>query len=144
MGSGHAGVRQLLVVRPEIIKLDRSLVAGCDSDPGKRAMIESLTVLARGTGAAVCAERVEDLAQLENLAALGVVLAQGFALGAPAAGWTALTEPILVASGPAGGGMPPARRQAPDGAEDDERSLVWPATPFVAASRELAGCEDED
>jgi hypothetical protein len=40
-GAGYAGLQHLMLLRPDLVKLDRSLVA-CDRDPAKGALIEML------------------------------------------------------------------------------------------------------
>ncbi|HEY6708046.1 MAG TPA: EAL domain-containing protein [Actinomycetota bacterium] len=41
-GTGYAGLQHLMLLRPDLVKLDRALVAGCDRDPAKAALIEML------------------------------------------------------------------------------------------------------
>lgn len=89
-GAGYAGLRQLLILRPDIIKLDRSLIDGVDVDPVRQAMVKALVGFAAQTGATVCAEGVETLEQAKELASLHVDLAQGYALARPAGPWPAL------------------------------------------------------
>ena len=60
-GAGYAGLQQLIRVRPDIVKVDRSLVAGIHEDASKLALLEALAYFATTTGAAVCAEGVEEL-----------------------------------------------------------------------------------
>jgi EAL domain-containing protein/GAF domain-containing protein len=74
-------------IQPDIIKLDRSLVANVDSDPAKAALIDSFVRFARRTGATVCAEGIETPEELKVLADLDVGLGQGFGLARPAAPW---------------------------------------------------------
>jgi EAL domain-containing protein (putative c-di-GMP-specific phosphodiesterase class I) len=86
-GEGYAGLRQVMSMRADIIKLDRSLVADVNTDPAKVALIGSLVHFARSTGAAICAEGIETLDELRVLIHLGVAYGQGWALGRPAADW---------------------------------------------------------
>jgi diguanylate cyclase (GGDEF)-like protein/PAS domain S-box-containing protein len=86
-GSGYAGFTQLMRVRPDLIKLDRAVVAGVDQDAAKSALIESFVAFASRVGARVCAEGVETLEELRALADLDVHSAQGYVLGRPAAEW---------------------------------------------------------
>jgi diguanylate cyclase (GGDEF)-like protein len=86
-GAGYAGLQQVIRVAPDILKVDRSLVHGAHSDPSRYALLEALVSFAGTTGAAVCGEGVEDLADLRALAALDATYAQGYALARPAAGW---------------------------------------------------------
>jgi diguanylate cyclase (GGDEF)-like protein len=86
-GAGYAGLQQVMRVHPDIIKLDRSLVADVDSDPAKAALIDAFVRFARGTGAVVCAEGIETAAELRVVAELDVTYGQGFGLARPAAPW---------------------------------------------------------
>ena len=65
-GAGYAGLQQLIRVRPDIVKVDRSLVAGIHEDASKLALLEALAFFATTTGAAVCAEGVEELTELRR------------------------------------------------------------------------------
>src|SRR4051794_22183132 len=85
-GAGYAGLQQLIRVAPDILKLDRTLVHGAHADVNRQALLEALIGFASSTGAAVCAEGVEDLADLHALVDLGVSYAQGYGLARPAAG----------------------------------------------------------
>ena len=93
-GAGYAGLQQLIRLRPDIVKVDRSLVAGIHADASKRALLEALARFAGTTGAAVCAEGVEELAELRALAGLDVTYAQGYALARPAPAWPAIPAAV--------------------------------------------------
>lgn len=88
VGAGYAGLTQVMRLRPDVLKLDRSLVAGMSSDPVKGAMIDALARYARRIGAGVCAEGIETHQDLQALADLDVTHGQGFVLGRPAGRWT--------------------------------------------------------
>jgi diguanylate cyclase (GGDEF)-like protein/PAS domain S-box-containing protein len=92
-GSGYAGLKQLMRLRPEVIKLDRSLVDGLSADLAKRALVESLVRYARRIDAGVCAEGVETLADLQTLADIDIETAQGYVLARPSAPW-AEVDPV--------------------------------------------------
>lgn len=83
-GAGHSGLQQILKMRPDLIKLDRSLIEGIGDDPGRRALAAALTMFARDTGSRLIAEGVETEAELAMLRALGVDKVQGYLLGRPA------------------------------------------------------------
>jgi EAL domain-containing protein (putative c-di-GMP-specific phosphodiesterase class I) len=72
----------MLRLRPEIIKLDLSLVQGHEA-PYHRAVIHAITSWAEEVGALVCAEGIETAEQRTELAALGVHLGQGYLFGRP-------------------------------------------------------------
>jgi diguanylate cyclase (GGDEF)-like protein len=103
-GAGYAGLQQLIRVAPEILKIDRSLVHGAHADPSRYALLEALVSFAGTTGAAVCGEGVEDLADLHALADLDATYAQGYALARPTVAWTALS-PAVAATAVVRGGV---------------------------------------
>ena len=93
-GAGYAGLQQVIRVAPDILKVDRSLVHGAHSDPSRYALLEALVSFAGTTGAAVCGEGVEDLADLRALADLDATYAQGYALARPAEAWAGLSSDV--------------------------------------------------
>jgi EAL domain-containing protein (putative c-di-GMP-specific phosphodiesterase class I) len=90
-GAGYAGLARLMQLRPEVIKLDRLLVAGLDHDDAKLSLVEALVRYARRVDSTLCAEGIETLAELEVLADLDVTFGQGYALGLPAGLWAGPT-----------------------------------------------------
>jgi hypothetical protein len=89
-GAGYAGLQQLIRVAPDILKLDRSLVRGAHADASRLSLLTALASFATDTGAAVCGEGIEELADLEVLADLDATYAQGYALARPGDAWPAL------------------------------------------------------
>ncbi|MGY5882346.1 EAL domain-containing protein [Modestobacter lacusdianchii] len=83
-GSGYAGLQQLAEVRPQLVKLDRALVSGADTDPVKTALAEMVGAFASRIDAWLLAEGIETPGELAAFARLGVPLAQGWLLGRPA------------------------------------------------------------
>jgi diguanylate cyclase (GGDEF)-like protein/PAS domain S-box-containing protein len=96
-GAGYAGLRQLMTLRPEIIKLDRKLVDSVADDDAKRALTEAFVHFADRIGAATCAEGIERLDDLHVLADLGVTYGQGYAIARPAAPWATVAPEALTA-----------------------------------------------
>jgi diguanylate cyclase (GGDEF)-like protein/PAS domain S-box-containing protein len=92
-GSGYAGLTQVLRLAPDIIKLDRALVAGVHEDAVRAALIASFVRYAHDIGATVCAEGVETMEDLARLADLDVAYGQGYGIARPAAPWAAAGEP---------------------------------------------------
>jgi EAL domain-containing protein (putative c-di-GMP-specific phosphodiesterase class I) len=82
-GAGYASLNHVLQLRPDIIKLDRSLVSHVPIDPARRALVTALVLLALELGSAVTAEGVETPQELATLATLGVDHAQGYLLAPP-------------------------------------------------------------
>lgn len=62
----------------DLVKIDRSLVAGLGNDPERGAVVASLVSLAHGLGVRCLAEGVETTDQLTALRRLGCDLAQGY------------------------------------------------------------------
>lgn len=96
-GTGYSGLTQLLAVRPEIVKLDRELVSGVDTDPVKAAMVATLGDLVGRMDAWVLAEGAETLEELDALVGLGVPLVQGYVVARPAPDFLVELPPELVA-----------------------------------------------
>jgi EAL domain-containing protein (putative c-di-GMP-specific phosphodiesterase class I) len=59
VGAGFASLRHILLTSPDVIKLDRSIVAGAARDPILRRLVHSLVEFGHGAGAQVVAEGVE-------------------------------------------------------------------------------------
>lgn len=83
-GTGYSGLQQLSRLRPDIVKLDHSLVAGIDHDPVKQALAETLGAFTGRLDCWLLAEGVQRREELDVLAALGLPLGQGYLLGRPA------------------------------------------------------------
>jgi EAL domain-containing protein (putative c-di-GMP-specific phosphodiesterase class I)/CheY-like chemotaxis protein len=83
-GAGFSTLRHVMLLEPDYVKLDRSWVAGIDSDPARQALVAGIVHYARVTGAHLVAEGVETEPELAWLRWLEVELAQGYLLGRPA------------------------------------------------------------
>lgn len=83
LGAGYAGLNHLTRLAPDIVKFDMELVRGIDRSPTKRAILESMTGLARKMGMLTIAEGIERESEREVVVGLGCDLLQGF-LFAPA------------------------------------------------------------
>jgi diguanylate cyclase (GGDEF)-like protein/PAS domain S-box-containing protein len=97
--AGYAGLRLLLRLAPDLVKLDRSIVQSVAEDAASQTLVESVVRLARGVRAEVCAEGVDAAEDLRVLARLDVRYAQGRAVGLPSADWTR-TAPEATAAAP--------------------------------------------
>ncbi|MDQ1509301.1 MAG: hypothetical protein QOG50_1145 [Actinomycetota bacterium] len=83
-GAGYAGLQHILSLMPDILKLDRELIRGVDTDIARRALARCLVDFAGEIGAEVLAEGISGIAELDVLRAVGVSLGQGYYLGRPA------------------------------------------------------------
>ena len=85
VGSGFASFRHVTRVKPEILKLDRSLVCGIDEDPVRQSLAGAIVAFAREVGATVVSEGIESVSELACLMDLAVGCGQGFYIARPAA-----------------------------------------------------------
>lgn len=82
-GTGHSSTERVVLLEPDVIKLDRSLVHGIARSIPRREACRSLAEMARSIGAIVVAEGIEREEDLEEIALLGIELVQGFLLARP-------------------------------------------------------------
>jgi EAL domain-containing protein (putative c-di-GMP-specific phosphodiesterase class I) len=83
VGAGFSSMRHILRLNPELIKLDRSIVAGVDTNPGQKALLAAMLSFSSHIGAGLVAEGIETSSELATLAELGVKTGQGYLLGRP-------------------------------------------------------------
>lgn len=82
-GAGYASFKHILALKPDIIKLDMSLVRDIDTDFHKQSLARGLMSFATAIGCKVVAEGVETERELAALRRIGVTKAQGYLLGRP-------------------------------------------------------------
>jgi PAS domain S-box-containing protein len=82
-GTGFASLRHIVELRPTFVKLDRSLMAGLESDTARQAMIVGLCHFAHATGCRLIVEGIETEDELIVLRELAIELGQGYLLGRP-------------------------------------------------------------
>jgi EAL domain-containing protein (putative c-di-GMP-specific phosphodiesterase class I)/anti-sigma regulatory factor (Ser/Thr protein kinase) len=84
VGTGYAGLGHLVQLRPEIIKVDRSLIETVDTDPAHAAAVGAIVGMAKHLGAFLVAEGIERPETLNAVRELGFSHAQGYLLARPA------------------------------------------------------------
>jgi len=84
-GGGYAGLQYMLLLHPDIIKLDTSLTSNVHTNAAKSSLASALVLFAQQTGAAIVAEGIETQEELDTLKSLGVHRGQGYLLGRPCA-----------------------------------------------------------
>lgn len=82
-GAGFSSLRHILLLSPEFIKLDRTLIAGIEVDRARQALARGLSAFASGVGARVIAEGIETPQQAQVLRRLDVHCGQGFSVARP-------------------------------------------------------------
>lgn len=98
LGEGYAGLTWLAQLKPEIAKIDMSLVRGACVSPLKREILESLILVCRRAGIQVVAEGIETIEEATLLNDLGCDLLQGYYFAYPAPGF----PPVRVSLPPRG------------------------------------------
>jgi diguanylate cyclase (GGDEF)-like protein len=83
LGGAMSGLRQVTRLPVDVVKIDRSVVAGMLDDPMDALLVELVHRMATERGMAVVAEGVESPEQLEALRAAGVPLVQGYLVARP-------------------------------------------------------------
>ena len=81
MGTGYAGLEELLELEPDYIKIDRSMVSGVDQDPARQDVLAAVLQLADKMGAQVIGEGLDTLEELDMLGRLGIRFGQGWLFG---------------------------------------------------------------
>ncbi len=82
---GHSSLHTVKRAQVDILKIDRSFVAGLGRDIQDGAICKAMISLGAELGIQVIAEGIETELQLERLQELGCELGQGFHLARPAA-----------------------------------------------------------
>ncbi|MDB5788805.1 EAL domain-containing protein [Caballeronia mineralivorans] len=86
-GAGHSNLDRLLTLRPDIVKLDRSLIHAHQPDL-RESVMPKLVSLLHEAGMLVVAEGIETAEDLLLAARSGVDFVQGFLFGQPSPGYS--------------------------------------------------------
>ena len=78
VGAGYSGLRHILDLGPDILKLDMSLTRDVDHDPARRALIGAMVRFAESIRCTLVAEGIERQDELRALEELGVTAGQGW------------------------------------------------------------------
>ncbi len=82
-GAGFASLRHVLMLQPDVVKLDTSLSRAVHYDERQQKLVRALLTFAHEVSSVVLAEGIETEEQLVALRELGVPLGQGWHLGVP-------------------------------------------------------------
>jgi EAL domain-containing protein (putative c-di-GMP-specific phosphodiesterase class I) len=77
-GTGYSSLSYLKQFPVDVLKIDRSFVAGLPRDRDDVAVVEAIVAMAHSLGMQVVAEGVETAEQLAFLRSLGCDMIQGF------------------------------------------------------------------
>lgn len=85
LGAGYSNLKYIADLAPEVVKLDRELIAGLSNASRLHRLVTSIVDLCRSQGARVVAEGIETADELRAVMDAGVHFGQGFFLARPAA-----------------------------------------------------------
>lgn len=88
-GAGFASMRHIIKLKPDLIKLDRTIIRDIDTDASHRALGVAMVGLSAELGATLLAEGIETGSELQVVTSLGIEMGQGYFLGHPSA------EPVV-------------------------------------------------
>jgi PAS domain S-box-containing protein len=80
-GAGYTSLKHILELRPDIVKLDMSIVRDIDTNPARQAMAAGMCHFAAQSETIIIAEGIETEAEAQVLRELGVTLGRGGILG---------------------------------------------------------------
>jgi EAL domain-containing protein (putative c-di-GMP-specific phosphodiesterase class I) len=83
LGAGYSGLTSFVMLDPDIVKLDMTLVREVESSPVKSKLIKSVCSVCRELGVMVVAEGIETTTERDCLIELGCDLLQGYLLARP-------------------------------------------------------------
>lgn len=83
-GTGYNSLKTIVMLKPEFIKIDKSLIRNIHERPLQQNMVELFLEFAAQSNTTVIAEGIETFMELAFLQNMGVELGQGYALGRPA------------------------------------------------------------
>jgi EAL domain-containing protein (putative c-di-GMP-specific phosphodiesterase class I) len=82
-GTGYSSLTRLQLFPVDVVKIDRSFVAGLGTNPRDTAIVRGVIDLAHALDLVVVAEGIERAEQLEELRSLRCDLAQGYLFAPP-------------------------------------------------------------
>lgn len=83
VGFGRSSLESLILLEPDVVKVDIKYVAGIAVDPQKQRLLRRLVKVVQALGAELVAEGVESRDDLEVVRDMGVQYAQGYFWGYP-------------------------------------------------------------
>jgi len=83
VGAGYSGLRHIVDLRPDILKLDMQLTRQVDTDAARHALAQALVAFAGRTGSEIIAEGIETAGEADTLRKLNVKFGQGYYFSRP-------------------------------------------------------------
>ncbi len=82
-GAGYSSLQAIVELRPDYIKVDRSLVQNADRDEMKKHMLRTFVRFAKRMNIRIVAEGIERPEELQLVRMLGIDFGQGYLIGRP-------------------------------------------------------------
>ena len=83
LGAGYSNLKRIADLEPRMVKIDRGLVAGVDTNARQRTLVRRVVRLCSDLDALVVAEGIETRSELDAVRAAGAQFGQGFLLARP-------------------------------------------------------------
>jgi EAL domain-containing protein (putative c-di-GMP-specific phosphodiesterase class I) len=83
VGSGYNSLKRLIYLKPEFIKLDKSLIQNIDQNLEQQQLVKLIIEYAKQSSTEIIAEGIERMEELVFICEFGVHYGQGYALGKP-------------------------------------------------------------
>jgi len=83
IGAGYSNLDRLILLKPDIIKIDRKLIQDIHQHYYKQQVVDMIIKLAEKIGALVVAEGVEQLEEILKVLKFGAQLLQGYYIARP-------------------------------------------------------------
>jgi len=85
-GTGHASIPSLRHARLNRLKIDRSFITHCDSDPKQKRLLSAMVAMAQELDLKIVAEGVETIGEQCEVIRQGADVIQGYAIARPMPG----------------------------------------------------------
>lgn len=95
-GSGYNSLKTLVYLKPEFIKLDKSLIRGINGNIEQQHLLGLIREYALASGTRVIAEGIETEAELKYLQQAAIDYGQGYLVGRPESSPAAGRIPVVV------------------------------------------------
>lgn len=81
VGFGRSSLETLILLEPDVVKVDRKYVSGLSNEPAKSRLLRRLANVAKSLGAEIVAEGIETNEDLPILKEIGITYGQGWLWG---------------------------------------------------------------
>lgn len=83
VGSGYNSLKSLVYLKPEFVKIDRTLIHHIDTVEPSQQIVSLIYNFAEQSGTKVIAEGIERIEEIQFLQKMGIHYGQGYAIGRP-------------------------------------------------------------